>query len=419
MRKDIGVNLPKVRRKQDPGYFVVSFDSQNPETARLVTERLASLFVKENLETRSTKADTTSQFYQSQADEALGKLKEHEAKLEAFRRANAGRLPEQVDANLKMMESARQELQSLMDSINHDHDRQLTIERNIADENSIGPIITGKGTKEGAEGEQTAAQELASAKAALVSLQLRLKDDHPDVRMAKSRIAELEKKAAAEALQQPVSEGAQPTGPLSAATAERMRRIASMRAELDSLSRGIDLKRQKADKAQATIAEYQQRVQAAPVLQTELSELMRDYGTLKETYEALVKKTQEASLTSNLEQRQVGEQFRIIDPASRPDAPLGPKRGRINGMGAAAGLFLGLAIAALLEYRDTSLRTENDVLAALTLPVIALVPTLCTAVEIRRARQKRWLVGSLVAVTLVFSAAAIAWKLRLLSSWGL
>ena len=419
MRKDIGVNLPKVRRKQEPGYFAVSFDSQNPQTARLVTERLASLFVKENLETRSTKADTTNQFYQSQADEALGKLKEHEAKLEAFRRANAGRLPEQVDANLKMMESARQELQSLMDSINHDHDRQLTIERNISDENSLGPIVTGKGTKEAAaDGQQTAAQELASAKANLAALQLRLKDDHPDVRMAKSRIAELEKKAAAEAMQQPVSDG-QPTGPLSASAAERMRRIASMRTELDSLSRGIELKRQKADKAQATIADYQQRVQAAPVLQTQLSELMRDYGTLKETYEALVKKTQEASLTSNLEQRQVGEQFRIIDQASRPDAPLGPQRGRIDLMGAVVGLVLGLAIAALLEYRDTSLRTEDDVLTALTLPVVALVPVLWTDIEVRKARQKRLLVGSFVAVTLVFSAAALVWKLRLLSSWGL
>lgn len=421
MRKDVGVNLPKVRRKQDPGYFVVSFDSGNPQTAMQVTERLASLFVRENLETRSTKADTTSQFYQSQADEALRRLKEHEAKLEAFRRANAGRLPEQVDANLKMMESARQELQSLMDSINRDHDRQLTVERNISDENSLGPIVTGKGAKDGAaaEGQLSAAQELAAAKAGLATLQLRLKDDHPDVRIAKSHIAELEKKAAAEALQQPVSEGGQPTGPLTAAQAERLRRISSMRGELDSLSRGIELKRQKADKAQATIAEYQQRVQAAPVLQTQLSELMRDYGTLKETYEGLVKKTQEASLTSNLEQRQVGEQFRIIDPASRPEAPKSPNRGRIDGIGAVLGLCLGLAIAALLEYRDTSLRTEDDVLAALTLPVVALVPKLWTDAEVRKARQRRLLVGSFVAVTLVFSAAAIAWKLRLLSSWGL
>jgi hypothetical protein len=224
---------------------------------------------------------------------------------------------------------------------------------------------------------------------------------------------------ATEALQQPVSLGQQPTGPITAATAERLRRISSMRAEFDSLSRAIDLKRHKADKTQATIADYQQRVQAAPVLQSQLSELMRDYGTLKETYDGLVKKTQEATLTSNLEQRQVGEQFRIVDPASRPETPLGPNRVRIDLIGAVLGLVLGLAIAALLAYRDTSLRTEDDVLAALTLPVVALVPTLWTDSEIRKARQRRLVVGSFVAVTFVFSAAALVWKLRLLASWGL
>jgi polysaccharide chain length determinant protein (PEP-CTERM system associated) len=418
MRKDIGVDLPKVRRKQEPGYFVVSFESENPQTAMLVTERLASLFVKEHLETRSTKADTTSQFYQGQVDEALRKLKEQESRLEVFRRANAGRLPEQVDANLKLMESARQELQSLIDSINRDHDRQLTIERNIADETSLGPIVV-KGGKEGAaEVLQTTGQELAAAKAALATLQLRLKDDHPDVRIAKSRIADLEKKAVAEALQQPVSEG-QPTGPLSTAAAERLRRVSSMRAELDSLARGIELKRAKADKTQATIADYQRRVQASPTLQTQLSELMREYGTLKESYEGLVKKTQDASLSSSLEQHQVGEQFRIVDPATRPDVPRSPNRLRIELIGAVMGLGLGLAIAALLAYRDTSLRSEDDVLAALTLPVVAVVPTLWTESEMRKARHRRLVVGSFVAVTLVFSAAAVAWKLRLLSSWGL
>jgi protein tyrosine kinase modulator len=418
MRRDIGVDVPKVRRKEDPGHFVVSFDSQKPQTATLVTERLASLFVRENLETRSTKADATSQFFQSQVDESLRKLKEHEARLEAFRRTNAGRLPDQVDTNLQLMQSARQELQTQTDGVNRDRDRQITIERTIADEIAMGPIAAGRVSKDGTPVAQSAAQELAAANTALATLQLRLKDDHPDVRIAKSRIAELEKKAAAEALQQPVSDG-QLSGPINTAAAERMRRLSTLRAEFDSLERGILLKRAKVEKAQATIADYQQRIQAAPMLETQLAELMRDYGTLKDTYEGLLRKTDDARLTANLEQRQVGEQFKIIDPASRPERPRSPNRGRIDFMGAVMGLGLGLAIAGLLEYRDTSLRTEDDVLAALMLPVVALVPTLWTDAEVKRARRRRLIVGSSVAVTFVVSAAALVWKLRLLASWGL
>ena len=418
MRADIGVTVPKVGRKQDPGYFVVSFDSENPQTAMVVTERLASLFVRENLEGRGLQAASTSQFLQSQVDEALRRLQEHEQRLEAFRRTNAGRLPEEVEANLQMMQSARQELQAHTDGINRDRDRQITIERLMADEMALAPI-TAQRTNTGAPAVALpAAQELVTARAALETLQLRLKDDHPDVRIAKSRIAELEKRAASEALEQPVSEG-RAVAPLHPGDAERARRVAALRTEFDGLGRAIEAKRAKAEAAQATIAQYQQRVQAAPTLESQLSGLMRDYSTLQSTYETLLRKTQDARLSANLEQRQVGEQFRIIDQARRPETPRSPDRLQMNLVGTLLGLGLGLALAGLLEYRDTALRSEEDVLIALSLPVIAMVPVLWTSAEVSKARRRRYvLLASSLAICVAGSAAAIAWKFRLFESWG-
>jgi hypothetical protein len=146
---------------------------------------------------------------------------------------------------------------------------------------------------------------------------------------------------------------------------------------------------------------------------------MRDYEMLKRTYDGLLQKTQDAKVSANLEQRQVGEQFRIIDPARRPERPRSPDRLRMNFIGALSGLGLGLVIAALLEYRDTSLRTEDDVLVALALPVVALVPTLWTEIEINTARRRRhMLLASSLGITLVVSAAALVWKLRLFERWG-
>jgi polysaccharide chain length determinant protein (PEP-CTERM system associated) len=418
MRKDANVTVPKTGRKQVPGYFVVSFDSEDPQKAMLVAERLASLFVKENLVNRNNQTDATSQFLQSQVDEALRRLKEHDAKLETFKRANAGRLPDEVKTNLQMIENARQDIQSEIDGINRDKDRQLTLERNIADEMALGPIANQKPGQKGSTSGQSAAQELEAAKAALATLQLRLKPEHPDVRMAKANIAELEKKVAAEALQQPVSEGA-PTTALSSADAQRALRVSKLKTEVESLGRDITVRQAKVQKAQAAIADYQSRVQQAPLLESRLAELMRDYTSLKSTYEGLTKKAEDAKLSANIEQRQVGEQFRIGDPATRPERPKSPDRLRLNLVGSLLGLCLGLAIAALLEYRDTSLRSEDDVLVALTLPVVAMVPKLWTDTEIRKVRQRRLLVASCVAVTFMVSAAALVWKLRLLSSWGL
>lgn len=419
MQRDIDVTVPKVGRKQVPGYFTVSYDSESPESALLVAERVASLFVRENLVGRGVQADATSQFLQSQVDDALRKLQDHDTKLEAFRRANAGRMPDEVKTNLQMMDSVRQELQAQTDGMNRDRDRQIALERTIADEAALGPISSSKGHA-GTPENQTAAQQLAAEKAALATLSLRLKDDHPDVRSARSRIAELEKKAAAEALQQPVSDGVSATPVLTRSDADRTLRLSKLRTEYDGLGRAIEIRRAKIDQAQNQLADYQRRIQQAPRLESQMSELMRDYDSLKTTYDGLLRKAQDAKVAANLEQRQVGEQFRVGDPARRPERPHSPNRLRMNLIGALAGLCLGLAMAALLEYRDTSLRTEHDVLVALSLPVVALIPVLQTSGEVEAGRRRRrLLIASSGAAVLVATAFALAWDLRLFRRWGL
>jgi hypothetical protein len=85
----------------------------------------------------------------------------------------------------------------------------------------------------------------------------------------------------------------------------------------------------------------------------------------------------------------------------------------MNIMGALGGLMLGLGLAALLEYRDTSVRSDEDVLVALSLPVLATVPTMSTELERQRRKRHRRLLASSGAIALMLCLAAIAWKLRL------
>ena len=76
------------------------------------------------------------------------------------------------------------------------------------------------------------------------------------------------------------------------------------------------------------------------------------------------------------------------------------------------GLALGLGLTALLEYLDSSLKTEDDVVQALMLPVLALIPFMANGGDERRSRKRRALVLSCVAAAVVLiSAAAAAWKL--------
>lgn len=416
MKADVGVRVQVVNRRESPNHFWVSYDSSNPRTARAVAERLSSLFVREHAEGRTLQTDATIQFLQRQVDEKLRELQEYEGRLEAFKRANAGRLPEDIGTGLQLLMGARQQIQALTDGIGRDRERQIVVERMISDEVALGSALSplAPPVPVAPTGPQPAAQQLAAARASLDAMLLRLKEDHPDVRIARARIEELEKQAEAEALQLPVSLGTDVA--TSPAEIDRQKRIQKMRAELDTLDRAIKAKQTSLERAQANLADLERRIQAAPGLQAELADLMRGQQTVQSTYNNLLAKLQDAKLGASLEQQQVSQQLRIVDPPRVPDRPRSPDRVRMNVLGAFGGLGFGLLLAGLLEYRDTSLRTDEDVLVALSLPVLAIVPTMRTTPP----RRPRWrLLGASSAGVLFVALAAVAWRLGFFGAWGL
>jgi polysaccharide chain length determinant protein (PEP-CTERM system associated) len=415
MRRDIGIEVPRTARRVEPTYFRVRFEADHPRTAMAVAERLASLFVRYNIEDRATLADTTTNFLASQLDDARKKLQENEARLEAFKRANAGHLPSEVDTNLHLLQATQQQMQTLVTEINQARERQITIERTIADENAIElaappPPVDGQPTN------LTAAQQLEHAKKALAALQLRLRPDHPDVRRGRRQIQELEARAAAEALAQPVS-GAPPALTQSPAQAARQKRISALRTEFEGLDRRMAANRGQIERLQQAVETYKGRIAAAPGVESQLTQLTRDYSTIENTYKALLLKSQDAKVAANLEQQQVGESFKIVDPARMPERPSSPDRFRLNALGILAGLLTGVALVALLEYRDSTLRTEDDVLVALSLPVVALVPTMMTAGDLRAVRRRRVAMAAALAVTVMIGTAVMIWKVRPFEGW--
>lgn len=418
--RDVGVAVPKARTKrEDVGYFTVSYESNSPRTAFQVTERLASLFIKENLEVRGVLADATNQFLQRQLEEARSRLIQHEKKLEIFRRGNAGSLPSDVQSNLQVMNSTQVQLQGLSDSMNRDRDRQLVLDRLIADVMAIDvatPEVRDRRDNAGRAG-GTAREQLDAGRSALHALELRLKPEHPDVVRARRQLAELEKRAEAEAVQAPVSPDAAPSRTLTTAEASKHKRLSDMQAERESLDRRIVTSRSEAERLQKQIAAYRTRVEGAPSREAEQTELMRDYATLQQSYTVLLTKSQEAQMAADLEHGQIGEQFRVLDGARLPERPTSPDRMRLNMMGAAAGFAFGAVLLVLFEYRDSSLRTDGDIVAALALPVLALVPNMVTREE-RRVRRRRGVILAVsgVAAT-VFLAAIIEWRFHLIARW--
>lgn len=377
MRRDITV------RVVEGDAFRIGYVGDNPRTVMRVTERLASLFIEENLRDREVLAEGTSLFLEAQLDDARRRLIEHEKKLEDYRRRFSGQLPSQQESNLRVIQNVYAQIQTVVDSMNRDRDRRLILGRQIADASAEQEAALASAAPAPA-GPETAAQQLAAARTGLAGLEVRLRPDHPDIGMMKRRIAELERKAEAEALATPVT----PERRLTPADIARQRRLSEMRLEMEQIDRQIAHKEQEEQRLRVVVAGYQQRVELAPTRESELIELTRDYATLQSVYTNLLSKREDSKVAANLERRQIGEQFKLLDPARVPERPFSPNRQLIIMVGMVMGLGFGVGLIGLLEYRDGSFKTDDDVTDVLSLPVLAVVPLMRSDRE--RRRSMRW-----------------------------
>ena len=345
-----------------------------------VTERLAGLFIDENLVTASMLAQGTSQFLGSQVDDARRRLVEQEKKLEAYRRAHSGELPSQEPSNLAAINNAQMQVQSLLDSMARDRD-QLAAAR-ATDRRAHVARIRGSGrrgsTRQAARcAGGTTEQQLEAARsravAAGAAAQARTSGhrahEAADPRPREER-AETEALAGAA-----VAGGREAAHPGRAGQAHPREAAASRSRRL--CARPSRPRRQEEERARGPwSATYQARADAAPTRETELIELMRDYNTLQEPVRRPA--GQERRIEAGGQPREPPDRRAVPDPRSGtgPRAPVQPQPAAAERDGRAlAGAAVGFGlrpVARVARHAASRPTTTSD--GSLGLPVLALVP---------------------------------------------
>jgi polysaccharide chain length determinant protein (PEP-CTERM system associated) len=401
----------------------VTFTHADKKKALAVTQRVTAMLLEENALMRGSQANATNHFLEQQLAETRTKLEEQERKVEAFRQRYAGRLPTQIQTNMQAVQSTQSQLASLVESLQRDRDRKYMLERLNNDASAqLDQILTapppataGPGTDpNGLPSQASAQQRLAIARSQLEAMQLRLKPEHPDIRRQNRIIADLEKLAAAEA------SGTAPVASTRVASGEEIRRremVSQQKAEIASLGRQIIFKEGEERRLRSVIADYQTKIEAVPGVESEWTRLDRDYATIQESYKSLLTKSQEAKIAANLEENQVGEQFKVLDAPQVSDQATSSFRTQISVLGTFVGFLIGFAIVALREFMDTSFRTESDVLNVLSLPVLATVPFTPSPAELAGARRVRT-VSSASAAAMLAVCGIVFWYLQLWKAWA-
>jgi polysaccharide chain length determinant protein (PEP-CTERM system associated) len=387
--------------------FRISYVGRDPRTAMEVTARLASLFINENLEDRSRMAQNTDQFLEAMVEDARRRLIEQEKKVEAYKRQHSGQLPSQLESNLQVLQNAQMQVQQVIQSLNAGRERQIRLERDIAElEQQIGDAASPSGL---ASEPNTPAQQLDVLRRQLDTLLLTKRETYPDVRRLRAAIAELEQKVEA-----PVTDDAAVSADLrrlSPLEAARRRRLEDLKLDLATLQRNIANAEVEEGRLRKQILAYQQRNEAIPTRETEMTELLRDYSTLNALYLSNLSKREESKMATNLESRQIGEQFKVLEPARIPERPFSPNRERLNAMGVAGGLAIGMLLVAFFEYRDRSFKTDDEVVRVLTLPVLAVVPLMQSADEKKWAFRRQLVMGVGFGTTVLACFAVVVYTI--------
>ncbi len=363
--------------------------------------KLASFFIDENVRASQEQSEATTLFLDSQARAAAQSLADQEAKLHAFEAEHEGSLPQELQSNIQILNGLQAQLQSALGARERALQQQTYLNSLLNQYQSMGP--------DSLVGAPVAIDnQLQAARAALAQLRAKYTEDHPDIRTLKDNIARLEKlkkDMGAEAKENLESNSATP------AQVAAMTPLMQVQSELKSNKLEIQAVEAKTQQLQAAVQQYQQRITETPAVEAQMTGIMRDYDSTRKAYDDLMTKRGGSQLATNLERQQQGAQFRIIDPPSMPDKPSFPDRFKFSLAGLAVGIVLAVLFGAGMEFIDDRIRTEQDLVEAVALPVLVEIPPLPTEAEIRRARWGPWITAAatLLVAILIPMGIVYAW----------
>jgi polysaccharide chain length determinant protein (PEP-CTERM system associated) len=418
MRKNIEIQVASTtergrRRDSSEDAFTLTVTHENPSLAMMIASRLASYFIEENLKSRKQEAVGTSDFLKSQLQKTKARLEAQEERVKRYKLRNMGELPQQLQANLQILSRLQDQLKMNSDATRNAQDRKVYLEAQIgtleAQLNTIAAQMSaaagGSNAPEAsAAATPTLASDLAAKKSQLASLSTKYTERYPEIRRLKHEIAQLEKRLAESIAQEGASGGSQGLLPIARAGSGNEPPGSRERDEIGRLraqSKGVDSEIASLRKdrlgIEKAIAGIEARVENSPRREQEMVSLTRDYENLKLSYDDLLKKKLDAEVSQNLEERQKGEQFQILDPANLPQKPFSPDRPKVFGIAFAAAMLIGFGGAFGLEMINPTLRGKRDFQNYFTVPVLASIPIIRdTEYEARKQRQLSFVYGGLI-----------------------
>ena len=374
MRKSIKVETVGTAgpRGRSVEAVTISFSHENPMTAMNVTAKLASLFIEENLKVREQLVTGVSDFLERELHDAKQALEDQEQAISQYKSKHMGLLPEQMESNLRALDRLHTDLTATDELIHSLTDRVSLAEKSIKEYEASGATSGASGTSGTTSANHAGMDPLVGRLRELERILTTLlaaeyTETYPDIVETRQEIKSVKKQLAVK-YGNPAEEK---DGDVAKTFDPYMRELIKQRNELYvEVSSIKDRRRRLAEH----IREFEHRVEQTPSREQDVMILMRDYANRQKNYQALLDKRLNAHVAENLEKRQQGEQFRVLDPANLPQTLDKPNRLLIMALGLLGGCGLGIGLAIGLDQVNPTFKRREEVERLPGIRMLAAIP---------------------------------------------
>jgi polysaccharide chain length determinant protein (PEP-CTERM system associated) len=343
------------------------YRARRPEGMDRVLARIGERFIERVRGPEDSSLRSSVGFLERQLLDAQGSLDVAETALSSFKSRHAAQLPEMRSANLQRLAQLREQLA----------EREVRL---AGVEGEVGTLSTRLLETDPVLGRIE--QDIVAAMGELAQLRSRYTEEHSRVQAAQRRMERLEEERASilaaarnarplddarlwnlAATANPRGEGGQPlliaqVGVLEASRA----RLGLLRAETADLRRSS--------------GELAAQIASSGEVERELRGLEREVAVNAELTQQLRRRFETARVTADLARQQAPERIKVIDRPYEPTQPTKPMTLIFALAGLAAGIGLGIGLAALLDLMDSTIRKIREAEKTTGLPVLARIPHL-------------------------------------------
>ncbi len=350
MRDDILISpsmadVPPDQMNQRTIAFTLSFDYDQAGPSQAVTQELMEKILEIDQTDLTGQRANTVQFLTEQSKGLEAQISELQGQISAVTARNGGLLRSGGSAAI-FNNTASYDMQ--ISQLQRDNSTMLAQRNQAATSDSRDPAVVS------AEGQLAAMRSVYS-------------ETHPDVVIAKQRLAEARELAKSNITKIPLQ------------TIDQQ--IAFNNAQIASL-------RAAKSQEQASIRNSVSSQSQAPLVERQIADLQQRLTGLNQQYESVSTKLMTAKAGMQADDQQMGERLAVVDPPVVPDAPVWPKTWLLFTLGIGGGLALGILLAMAVELLSGPIRDPLRLSAILGASPLGVIPM----IERRGSmiRERKW-----------------------------